>query len=242
MYASEKATAYLNFLSLFSDIDAKGFRQILIPELIGELLSAFDSIPIQSTIPINSQMVRHSFIAFRSLVFVNLTEEEYRQFEEPAETNRVERRKLVTREPSRHFFSEAQQALVKGGIVWSKGGGRYDNGRLTVVAFYEERYQFILQAINELNLDFVKIEQRRNARHQTVADDDNSYSRLLPSGFLALTMDATNILNSLKLYDSVNNFLAESVESIVFDSERALALLNLIERETMRQTRTTFAF
>lgn len=242
MYASEKATAYLNFLSLFSDIDAKGFRQILVPELIEELLLVFNSIPMFPAIPISSQSVRHGFLAFKTLVLVNLTEEEYPEFWMPGKTNLEEDQNRGAAERSRDFFLEAQRTLTNSGVNVANRGASFTPGRITVISFFDVRYQFIMQTINVLNLDFVRIAHpAQEASHRTVADDYR-HSRLLPQGFSSLTMDATNTLNSLEIYDEVNGFLSESVDSIIFDATKARELRNLIETEIARQTQTTFTF
>lgn len=239
MYASDKTLSYVNFYSLFSDIDAKGFRHGFLPELIGELLTEFSAAPLLPEISKGSQDMRRRLTAFRTLVVVSRTHAEFGEFEESSLSFGGIMPGAITGEVrKRRTFEEAQKLLSDTGLQPSlHHQGSHSVVPTTVVTYHGLRYQFIVALVKTISFEFVSVTQPLHQRLDDLVD-----LNLLTPGFTVVNSLEVNPLNTRELFDHVNEFLESSVEGIAFDPVRGKELLLAIDTEIAFQSATKFAF
>lgn len=219
MYYSPKASSYLNFLTLFRDIDPKGFRHVLIPMLVAEVSEEFVKPEFPGVSP-EDQAIRRGFTAFRDGVLVNLSDSEFMQ---------------TAPDQGRVIFEKAVEALSQF-RAYERRAGEHGLTPQTVVWLYDERYTFMVALIRALRLSFMRM----------VRPGETAQTRLLrgslPENIAAyhplveLPDDVANLPGNFR---AVNEFLLGTSELISFDAEKAkqeeLDIAREIQQEAAQQ-------
>lgn len=235
MFSSARATSYINFFSLYSDVDAKGFRQYFLPELINEFLAEFASFPVLKEIQPQSQAIRRGLIAFRNMVVVNLPKEEFFNRLKPLNPQRPE----LGAELEIDVFEKSKEVLRAANVKFRDGEAHYAQTNPMVVVFMESRYAFAIQTVRLFPGSVGSLKPQES---KTTTMDLYGGSEILPFGMTAITQDASSPLNKPEIFDEVNKLLARSGVNIQFDQANAKTMLREIEAELGAQSSQIFTF
>ena len=237
MYASAKASSYINFFFLYSDVDVKGFRQYFLPQLIGELSLSFGLRSSFDGVSEESQKNRIGLCIFRQRVVANLPGEEILK-----EVDNVDAFESRARLNPGDLFDRATKAVQIGNPTFQAyGGGGFAITNPTVINFEDQRFGFITQVIGFLPINIGSI-ARLEGVDVSNSGDFYKNSEWLPIGLTPLTDDITCPLNAPEVFDEVNKQLARNTLNVKFDAISAFRLKNDIEQELIEQSKQTFNF
>ena len=230
MYSSDKATSYINFFFLYSDVDVKGFRQYFLPQLISELSINFELKSNFNGVSQESQKNRIGLRVFRERVVANLPEEDILE-----EFNR-------SKPGPNDVFERATKAVQKSHPTFQqKGSSSFAFSNPTVINFEGKRFGFITQVVGLLPIGICSVMQPEILEVRN-SGDFYKVSDNLPMGFTALTDDSACPLNTPEIFDEVNKLLARKGLTISFDTGSASQLKNDIEQELNDQATQRFNF
>ena len=237
MYSSFKASSYINFFFLYSDVDVKGFRHYFLPLLIGELVFNYQLKSNFYGVSSESIKNRVGFCIFRAKVVVNLPEED------------ILKSRHVPNMPSpdlqrrtNDLFEEAKKALQKSNPTFrSNGSSSLTFVNPTVINFDDQRFSFITQVVEFLPINICSVALFAGADIGNVGDLYRN-SDWMPIGLTAMTDDNTCPFNALEVFDEVNKLLGRGALNIKFDVALALQLKNDLEKSLSDQAMHSFNF
>ena len=237
MYFSSKASSYINFFFLYSDVDVKGFRHYFLPLLIGELLFNFELKSSFTGVSYESVKNRIGLCVFRQRVVVNLPEEESLKAHDVSGAPLLQQDRRL-----QDLIEGARKAIQKSNPTFpSNGGSNLIIANPTVINFEDQRFGFIKQVIEFLPTSICSVTRREGFSTNIVGDLYKS-NDWLPLGLTALTDDGSCALNAPEVFDEVNKLLARNSVSISFDVVLALQLKNEIEKGLSDQAAQSFSF
>lgn len=229
MYQSKIATSYLNFFSLFADINSKAFRHIFNPLLINELLKEFsNSVSVISNVDINKIYMRRRLKAFRELVIVNQSDSGNFSTDDTSSDELDPIKGL-------DYFDNGIIALTKAECNSKPSQASHIGRSITVLSYFDNRFVFI-QQLSKIRTDIFTTSEPSGASKK---NDREIISKL---GFTAVTNTVDCLFNAPDRYSDINNFLYRFVVSINFDEQSAFKILKDIEAEIEQEKNMSITF
>ena len=217
MFRSHLAASYINFLSLFSDIDIRGYRQSFLHPLAEYLLSRLKTPTHPGEIPIDQLEKRKSLTVLRKFVYVNLEFDEIKAVLSESTDTRGEA----------GMWTRAEAALEEAYPNCQSTAGSFTNANDMVVILDTKRFNAISTLIKGLLPEFVTIrEADRRGKN-----DRLKKSEIFPLGFTALTDDPQQIFNVPANFEHFNRILSYSCEAVMLDAKKAKNLISKIKKE-----------
>ncbi|MEQ1594240.1 MAG: NACHT domain-containing protein [Casimicrobium sp.] len=232
MYESPKAPNYVNFLTLFADIEPKGFRHILVRAIVADLIADYASFPRElAGVASDDLHERWRLTTLRELVKVQLSEEKFKAEIEDSES------------PS-DAHALAIQCLADKGLSFSRSYSTVQNPTIVVVS--DTKIHLIMELFKSGAL-----EQYANAKlprtlgvRSRGALSDNSWLTVLPDERAILHQRGVPNaeLNNAKIFVKVNDYLRRRDSSVPVNPETLSAQLAEIDAEIQRDENSMLKF
>jgi hypothetical protein len=239
MYHSHNANAYVNFITLYADLDPTRFRRIFLPLLLNEILDEWKVKGVVSGVDYEIQRERLSLTVFREVVIFNLDSDELEIFEksfdfeisdDDNEDDDSERGVgLDLFEPARTLLRERNKGFVG-------AEGHHPHEHPVCVTFADVRLSVIRQLSQFLPDDVLDCKLRLPRANKT------RLAERLPIKGLVVDALADNPLNLLENYSEVNLLLGNCQEKVVINAENARTLLSKIATEELLEKDRRFNF
>jgi hypothetical protein len=238
MYDSSLVNAYMNFFSLFADIDAKGFRYVLISRILEDILLEYNA-PIfepEGITPLDIHKRRLSSM-FKNFVFAKWTEAEFQIINFTRSTQNTH----MNYEEIRRLQGMLKQSLDLAYTDQSTSHS-FQVCNPTVATFRKSKsatlYQMFQQGIlNDLRLNASAPTQVTDIASFLVDNFDS-----IPFGCETYKRETENSYNSKDNYQAVTN-LFDSLEHLMdYDINFLKDLSETIKKELLSSRNQTFEF
>lgn len=248
MYSGGTAESYINFLTLFADIDSKKFRQIVISALLNELIVIFKS---NNTIPlgINAQdcEVRQQLKILREIVLVKNNPAKVKVYNKELHLKRENQ--LTLHAFHDYYFDTANNAIKQKGISDNEMSASYQLDKLVVVVvFFEKRYAFLNLFCHAIKFNLLTT-LPENGYFDNDWKIDNSVltKRVLNTiPFTDEVIVLTNFENDAsykpEFFKLLNECIATRTPRLIFDVNSGQKLLQSIEKDALDELNLAFNF
>ena len=200
MYESANAPNYINFLSLFADIEPKGFRHILARKILSDLRLDFDAFPNNlQGVTADALQERWRLTCMREIATVSVSQDMFADMQKNGRSVSA-------------IHETARQCLGARALSFSRSQSRIENPAPVVMS--TPKLELITQLFNSGVLDQYKTAKLpRMLRVKSGAIKLGKLSlpiNATEAGVLHDRSDANAVLNSRSIYEEVNDELRMS--------------------------------
>lgn len=236
MYESKKAVDYVNFLSLFAEINPKNFRHIFIKALLIDFKKEFDKWNLFADKFTTNQIdLRNQLTCFREHIFVSMSNDEFKKSDA----------KVLTGQKG---FDPTLGASAKASEIYKSAFDKDEHhsshvvDKRTVVEFRGSKWDLINQLLNLNILHDLNISIQKQASQFKTAKTNEPKFPYDQELVVALTNKDDCILNSNELFSTTNDYLYYWADRINVKYESICQLQKTIDLEIENYNKNVFCF
>lgn len=234
MYESEKALDYINFLSLYAEIDPKNFRHIFVRAILNDLKLDSEKWDKFENIFTPQQLdLRRGLTCLRNHVFVAMSISDFEKSDAKSVWGRTDADRTLG-------ASIVASKIYKETFLKAEQHSSHIVSRKTIVEFRNSKWNLINQihnmnAFQELNLSI-------ETAPMTVISEVETNFPYKENLVIALTEKIDCLLNEPQKFDLTNICLSFSSDFVKFNSELITQLLEKINMEIESNSKKKFRF
>lgn len=235
MFASKKASSYLNFLTLFCDIDPRGGRNIIIKSLLNELIEEYEE--TQDYSHINPILAKHRRILSAGKVHTITTSDIAKELAKPVQHNVYKTESKI--DSDKISIAQNKRAMLFQEIVKSVENLNKNHSFQISESIYKHNFPGCLTSIRDRSVFLRKLanailtEEELDCRFSLKASKDKYELKNMPEYFNA--NQKTNNTDEIKYFSQINELIYLNTEGndsyLSFDIDKLIALREKIDKE-----------